>query len=107
MSDTLDPAIDESSDLASPVSPTGPDRPTARGAWSGLRPLLMRLHFYVGMFVGPFILVAATTGLIYTITPQLDQLLYRDALTVPAASTQLDLRAQVAAARPRRSPTAP
>lgn len=76
---------------------------TARGAatgwwWAGLRPLVLRLHFYVGLFVGPFILVAAVTGLVYTITPQLDQLVYRDALTVPVGTTQLALRDQVAAA---------
>ncbi|GAA4828057.1 PepSY-associated TM helix domain-containing protein [Actinomycetospora corticicola] len=87
MSDTLD---------AAPAPAADP--PAARGIRAGLRPLLVRLHFHVGLFVGPFILVAAVTGLIYTITPQLDQLLYRDALTVPAATTAVDLRTQVAAA---------
>ena len=48
--------------------------------------------------MGPFILVAATTGLIYTITPQIDRIFYRDALTVPVGTTQLDLRDQVVAA---------
>ena len=91
MSDTLDEA-------PSQPRPTPPVPAGRAGAWRGLRPLVMRLHFYVGMFVGPFILLAALTGLIYTITPQLDQLLYRDALTVPAAPTSLDLQAQVAAA---------
>lgn len=91
MSDTLDPLLDE-------PRPTPPVPAGRAGAWRGLRPLVMRLHFYVGMFVGPFILLAALTGLIYTVTPQLDQLLHRDALTVPAAPTSLDLPAQVAAA---------
>ena len=91
MSDILDEA-------PSQPRPTPPVPAGRAGAWRGLRPLVMRLHFYVGIFVGPFILLAALTGLIYTITPQLDQLLYRDALTVPAAPTSLDLRAQVAAA---------
>ena len=74
--------------------------PRARGSWwwSDLRPLVLRLHFYVAMFVGPFILVAALSGLLYTITPQLDQILYRDALHVPVGTTQLDLRDQVRAA---------
>ncbi|WP_232661605.1 PepSY-associated TM helix domain-containing protein [Pseudonocardia sp. TRM90224] len=63
-----------------------------------LRPLVMRLHFYVGMFVGPFILVAAITGLLYTITPQLDELLYSDALHAPVGTQRLDLREQVVAA---------
>ncbi|MEU6626080.1 PepSY domain-containing protein, partial [Streptomyces litmocidini] len=29
-----------------------------------------------GVFVAPFLLVAALTGLVYTFTPQLDQLVY-------------------------------
>ena len=67
--------------------------------WSGLRPLVLRLHFYVGIFVGPFLLVAASTGLLYTITPQLEQLVHRDALTVATVGTAaVPLRAQVAAA---------
>ncbi len=106
MSDTLDPPVadttaDPDNDTVGNGAPSAPEReslPVGRGAWRGLRPLLMRLHFYVGVFVGPFILLAAVTGLIYTITPQLDQLLYRDALTVPTSSTTVDLRAQVAAA---------
>jgi uncharacterized iron-regulated membrane protein len=74
------------------------EHPVGRWWRSDLRPLVLRLHFYVGVLVGPFILVAATTGLVYTLTPQLDQLLYRDALQVPVGTTQLPLRDQVAAA---------
>lgn len=72
----------------------------ARGGWwwSNLRPLVLRLHFYVGVFVGPFVLVAAITGLLYTITPQLDELVYSDALHTPVGANRLDLRTQVAAA---------
>lgn len=92
MSDTVDPPVQVAADR--PV--TEPSR--GRWWWSDLRPLVVRLHFYVGLFVGPFILVAAVTGLLYTITPQLDQILYRDALHVPVGATQLDLRDQVAAA---------
>ncbi|MDT5043015.1 MAG: hypothetical protein QOE51_4000 [Actinoplanes sp.] len=35
--------------------------------------LLLRLHFYAGVLVAPFLIVAALTGLAYTLTPQLDQ----------------------------------
>nr|WP_250324680.1 PepSY-associated TM helix domain-containing protein [Williamsia sp. CHRR-6] len=42
----------------------------------------MRLHFYAGMFAGPFLLIAAVTGLLYTLTPQLDPIVYRDELKV-------------------------
>ncbi len=44
------------------------------------RALLMRLHFYAGVFVGPFLLVAALTGGLYAIAPSLEQWMYRDYL---------------------------
>jgi uncharacterized iron-regulated membrane protein len=103
MSETLDPAVDARRSRPDPESRTGQEPTAARAAsstwwWSNLRPLVMRLHFYAGMFVGPFILVAATTGLLYTITPQLDELLHSHALHVPVGTHRLDLREQVIAA---------
>ncbi|OZM79532.1 PepSY domain-containing protein [Pseudonocardia sp. MH-G8] len=95
MTDTLD------ADPAAGVAPASTDVARSRGDWwwSGLRPLVLRLHFFVGIFVGPFLLVAATTGLLYTITPQLESLVHHDALTVPAVGTaQVPLREQVVAA---------
>ncbi|GAA4503384.1 PepSY-associated TM helix domain-containing protein [Pseudaeromonas paramecii] len=63
--------------------------------------LIRRLHFYIGLFVGPFILVAALTGTLYVLTPQLESWLYRDALTsTPQAEVQ-PLARQVAVARQR------
>ena len=50
---------------------------TPRAAWGNL---LRRLHFYVGLFVGPFIFFAALTGTLYVATPQLENILYRHAL---------------------------
>lgn len=35
---------------------------TSRAAWLNL---LRRLHFYIGLFIGPFIFVAALTGTLY------------------------------------------
>ncbi|MFI7336048.1 PepSY-associated TM helix domain-containing protein [Micromonospora aurantiaca (nom. illeg.)] len=62
--------------------------------------LLTRLHFYAGILVAPFLLVAALTGLAYTITPQLDQALYGDQLAVAAVGDQpTTLAQQVTAAR--------
>jgi uncharacterized iron-regulated membrane protein len=105
VSETIDPRVDDpagrrSTDSGASAPPSPAPSGAGRGSWwwSDLRPLVLRLHFYVGLFVGPFILVAAVTGLIYTITPQLDRILYRDALTVPVGTTQLDLRDQVVAA---------
>lgn len=92
MSEQLDTLVDQRPE------PVPSERTRGSWWWSDLRPLVLRLHFYVGIFVGPFILIAATTGLLYTITPQLDQMLYRDALHVPVGTTRLDLRDQVQAA---------
>lgn len=65
---------------------------------AALRALLLRLHFYAGIFVAPFLLIAATTGLLYIWTPQLERVVYSDALTVPAGEERLSLEEQVAAA---------
>lgn len=66
----------------------------------GLRALLMRLHFYAGVFVGPFILIAAVTGLLYAVIPQIDNAMYRHELTVDRVGEQrLPLADQIAAVR--------
>ncbi|MEU7628598.1 PepSY domain-containing protein [Nocardia sp. NPDC049220] len=70
-------------------------RPTAR---NGLYALAMRLHFYAGVFVGPFILVAAVTGALYAISPTLESIVSRDLLTVAPAETSQPLSEQVTAA---------
>ncbi|MEU7476277.1 PepSY-associated TM helix domain-containing protein [Lentzea sp. NPDC042327] len=64
-------------------------------AWRGL---FLRLHFYAGVLVGPFILVAALTGVLYALTPQLESWVYSDQLRVPASAQQLPLSEQVSAA---------
>ncbi|MFC8513875.1 PepSY-associated TM helix domain-containing protein [Streptomyces sp. NPDC057257] len=66
----------------------------------GLGPLLTRLHFYAGVLVAPFLLVAAVTGLLYAFTPQLDSLVYGKELTVAhTGGSTRPLSEQVAAAR--------
>jgi len=61
--------------------------------------LLRRLHFYIGLFIAPFIFIAALTGTLYVLTPQIENVLYRSALTTEAQGTAQPLSAQVAAAR--------
>jgi len=74
------------------------DAPARRTSAFGA--LLLRLHFYAGVLVAPFLLVAAVTGLLYTVTPQLDAIVYRDQLTVAdPGGTMLPLAAQITAAR--------
>ncbi|MET8764577.1 PepSY domain-containing protein [Lentzea sp. NPDC004782] len=64
-------------------------------AWRGL---FLRLHFYAGVLVGPFVLIAALTGVLYALTPQLESWAYSDQLRVPVSSQQLPLAQQIDAA---------
>ncbi|MET8292002.1 PepSY domain-containing protein [Streptomyces sp. NPDC052287] len=75
-----------------PVAPT-----SARKA--PLRPLILRLHFYAGVLVAPFLLVAAVTGLLYAASFQAEKIVYAHELTVPVGDRELPLSEQVAAAR--------
>lgn len=72
---------------------------TRPGAPAGLRPLLLRLHFYAGLLVGPFVLVAAFTGLLYTVSPQIEQLVHARELTVPVGAEPIPLAEQVSVAQ--------
>ncbi|WP_084964254.1 PepSY-associated TM helix domain-containing protein [Thermoactinospora rubra] len=77
-------------------------RSPGRATWTALKPLILRLHFYAGILIAPFLLVAAATGLLYAASFQIEQVVYRDQLTVPAGQTHLPLGRQVAAARAAR-----
>ncbi|MFF7215740.1 PepSY-associated TM helix domain-containing protein [Streptomyces sp. NPDC008238] len=71
-----------------------------RRSWREARALLVRLHFYAGVFVAPFLLVAALTGLAYTFTPQFDRLAYGDMLyTERPDGPSRPLAEQITAAR--------
>jgi uncharacterized iron-regulated membrane protein len=78
--------------------PGGPPAGPAVRRPSGWRGVVLRLHFYAGLLVGPFILVAVTTGVLYVLTPQLEDWLYSDQLRVPPTAQQLSLADQVRAA---------
>ncbi|GII99778.1 putative iron-regulated membrane protein [Sediminihabitans luteus] len=84
-------------DAGSPVASSGTTR--RRGVWQALHPLLLRLHFYAGILVGPFLVVAATTGLLYTLAPVIERQLHDDLLVVPVGTAVEPLGDQVAAAR--------
>ncbi|KIA63809.1 PepSY-associated TM helix domain-containing protein [Nocardia vulneris] len=73
--DTGAPAAVPDSTPARPARP----KPATR---NGLNALAMRLHFYAGVFVAPFILIAAVTGALYAISPTLESIVSRDLLTV-------------------------
>src|SRR5687768_14934821 len=98
-------------DLPDPSATTTTARPASSAAGSGgatrrpggLGALLLRLHFYAGVLVAPFLVIAAVTGLLYTAVPQLDQILYGDQLTAAhtgaTGNAGLPLAEQIAAAR--------
>lgn len=65
---------------------------------TSIRAFLLRIHFYGGMFVGPFILVAALTGCLYAIAPTLENITYRGSIKVAEVEHPLALEKQVAAA---------
>ena len=61
--------------------------------------LITRLHFYIGLFIGPFIFVAALTGTIYVITPQIENAIYKDVLTTQSVGENKPLSQQIAVAK--------
>ncbi|MDH6213714.1 PepSY-associated TM helix domain-containing protein [Streptomyces pseudovenezuelae] len=68
--------------------------------WAPLRPLVLRLHFYAGVFVAPFLLVAAVTGFLYAGAFQAEKLVYAHEMTVSkVGDTKLPISEQVTAAR--------
>jgi uncharacterized iron-regulated membrane protein len=87
-----------------PPSDEAPQRPAAPapapGRWATLRPLVLRLHFYAGVLVAPFLLVAAVTGFLYAGSFQAEKFVYADEMTVSAVGdAKLPISEQVAAAR--------
>ncbi|BCT31144.1 PepSY-associated TM helix domain-containing protein [Pseudomonas protegens] len=66
--------------------------------------LAWRWHFYAGLFVAPFMVMLALTGIIYLFKPQLDPLMYPSLLKVPAGHHLLsadDLLQRVQSAYPQ------
>ncbi|SQI43314.1 Uncharacterized iron-regulated membrane protein [Leminorella richardii] len=66
---------------------------------SALLDLIRRLHFYIGLFVAPFIFIAALTGTLYVLTPQLESWIYAEALEVEPQGEANPLSDQIASAR--------
>lgn len=60
--------------------------------------LMRRLHFTIGLFIGPFIFAAALTGTLYVLTPQLENYLYAQQLTTDAPGPVQPLSKQIDAA---------
>lgn len=75
------------------------DSPRPVAARNALRPFLLRTHFYIGLLVGPFIFIAALTGLLYVLTPQIEPWLYRDVLYTDSSGQARSLTDQARAAQ--------
>ncbi len=72
--------------------------PPARKPWGWA--FIARLHFYIGLLVGPFLLTAALSGILYALTPQIEQALYHEQFyTESAGGTPLPLADQIRAAQ--------
>ncbi|MEV0604510.1 PepSY domain-containing protein [Streptomyces sp. NPDC050315] len=96
MSVTFDPhSAEDDRDTTRLVASPPEDRPT----WPSLRPLVLRLHFYAGVFVAPFLFVAAVTGFLYACSYQAEKIVYAHELRVPEGKQKLPLSQQVDAAR--------
>ncbi|MFF3287389.1 PepSY-associated TM helix domain-containing protein [Streptomyces sp. NPDC003023] len=60
---------------------------------------MLRLHFYAGLLIAPLLLVAAVSGLLYSLSFQAEKFVYRHQLTAPVSGPALPLEWQVDAAR--------
>ncbi|MEI7377094.1 PepSY-associated TM helix domain-containing protein [Dickeya chrysanthemi] len=69
-----------------------------RSQRASLQALLIRLHFYIGLFVGPFIFIAALTGTLYVLTPQIEAKLYSHQLLTNTTGAPRSLSQQIEAA---------
>lgn len=74
------------------------ERVQRRGEAAALR-RIWRLHFWVGLFTAPALIVLACTGLVILYSQPLDVWQYRDLKVVSATTAPVSLDSQVAAAR--------
>ncbi|MER7761351.1 PepSY domain-containing protein [Streptomyces sp. NPDC097619] len=91
----------DGTDTYADTTDSAPAAPSSGGTWAGVRPLLLRLHFYAGLLIAPLLFLAATTGLLYALSYQAENLVYAHELTVdevPAGAATRPLSEQVAAA---------
>ncbi len=86
---------------ATPPSATSPTE-SQRSPGSRQNPLLQllrRIHFYAGIFIGPFLLVAALSGVAYALAPTAETILHRGELTAASSAQTVSIDDQVAKAK--------
>lgn len=69
---------------------------SSRAAWLAL---VTRLHFYIGLFIAPFIFFAALSGTGYVIAPNIEKVLYAEQLYSDSQGPADTLMAQITAAQ--------
>lgn len=84
---------------APPTRTPPPAGPQARPGW---RAAILRLHFYAGLLVGPFLLIAAISGGLYAAAPTVERFVYADRITATTDGPARPLSEQVAAAQASR-----
>ncbi|MDJ0109584.1 PepSY domain-containing protein, partial [Rhodococcus erythropolis] len=65
----------------------------------GARPLILRLHFYAGILIGPFILIAALSGGLYAMAPTIEKFVYSDYLQTDTTGQIASLNDQIRSAQ--------
>ncbi|MCQ4315263.1 PepSY domain-containing protein [Stutzerimonas zhaodongensis] len=86
--------------MSSPIAGAHPEAsPLASRTQHPLLALLIRLHLYVGLLVGPFIFIAALSGLVYALTPQLEDRLYAEQLYTDSTGAPQPLARQIEVAQ--------
>lgn len=73
--------------------------PAPASTWAAVRPLVLRLHFYAGLLIAPLLLIAAVSGLLYSLSYQAEKIVYRQELRSPDSDRTAMLSQQVEAAR--------
>lgn len=73
--------------------------PTAGPPSRSLRPLIMRVHFYAGILIAPFLIVATISGGLYALAPALEKVVYREYLYVDSTGPAMPIAEQVRAAQ--------
>lgn len=76
-----------------------PSKPEIAETAAALRQLVRRVHFYAGLFVGPFLLVAAVSGFFYALSPSIEKAVYHDLTTAWSAEQHVPLADQVTAGK--------
>ena len=77
----------ESKSISTQTSSESPSNRFYRTVW--------RWHFYAGLFVIPFMLILAATGIIYLFKPQLDAAMYHNLMFVQPGTTTIPYSDQV------------